>query len=256
MSNPLKNLCPETQPQKFKNFRPAEEPMKGFRSATALCCTKIQVRKTPLHIMTFRTVQVRFTSSSLAMPSWPRLAKRPAIQAQMKKLQVQTHPGGSAEPSTLSPLNTASVWKDEYICHCFKCSCEACMGMAKKGHKAPCSLAAGSFLVRKAYPKFWPEYFKMVAHGISLEDARREIKKLYEFDTFQKKERAKFKRQRQQEEEAKKNAKNMADILHLKKQSAAELQEEQHGIRKKSRKKSLCCTLNCSLMGNHPTKKN
>ena len=187
MSNPLKNLCPETQPQKFKNFRPAEEPMKGFRSATALCCTKIQVRKTPLHIMTFRTVQVRFTSSSLAMPSWPRLAKRPAIQAQMKKLQVQTHPGGSAEPSTLSPLNTASVWKDEYICHCFKCSCEACMGMAKKGHKAPCSLAAGSFLVRKAYPKFWPEYFKMVAHGISLEDARREIKKLYEFDTFQKK---------------------------------------------------------------------
>ena len=83
------------------------------------------------------------------------------------------------------------------------------MGMTKKRHKAPCGLAAGSFHVRKAYPKFWPEYVKMVAHGMSLQDARREIKKLYELDAFDKKERAKYKRQRQQEEEVKKNAKNM-----------------------------------------------
>lgn len=41
----------------------------------------------------------------------------------------------------------------------------------------------------------------MVAHGISLQDARREIKKLYELDTFDRKERAKHKGQRQQEEE-------------------------------------------------------
>ena len=51
------------------------------------------------------------------------------------------------------------------------------MGMAKTGHKAPCSLAAGSFQMRKAYPKFWPEDLKMVAHGINLQDARRNIKK-------------------------------------------------------------------------------
>ena len=49
----------------------------------------------------------------------------------------------------------------------------------------------------------------MVAHGMSLQDARREIKKLYELDAFDKKERAKYKRQRQQEEEVKKHAKNM-----------------------------------------------
>lgn len=55
--------------------------------------------------------------------------------------------------------------------------------------------------MRKAYPKFWPEDLKMVAHGISLQDARREIKKLYELDTFDRKERAKHKGQRHQEEE-------------------------------------------------------
>ena len=105
---------------------------------------------------------------------------RPAIHAQMKKLQVLTHPDKGGNPGAFHiiqveyQLLTAwlkqyklqvsalpSVWKDEYVCHCLKCSvfskrrgqCEACMGMAKKGHKAPCSLAAGSFQVRKAYPK-------------------------------------------------------------------------------------------------------
>lgn len=155
---------------------------------------------------------------------------------QMKKLQVLTHPdqGGSPEAFHIVQVEyqilttwlkqyklqvaaLSSVWKDEFLCHCLKCSaffkrrgqCEASMGMTKKRHKAPCGLAAGSFHVRKAYPKFWPEYVKMVAHGMSLQDARREIKKLYELDAFDKKERAKYKRQRQQEEEVKKNAKNM-----------------------------------------------
>ena len=134
----------------------------------------------------------------------------------------------------------------EYMCQCLKCSvffkrrgqCEACMGMSKKGHKGPCASAAGSFLFRKAYPKHWPQCLKMIAHGIALEDARREIKKLYELETFEKKERAKCKKQRQQEE-AKKNAQNMADILQLKEQRASELKEDQHEGRKKRKQSAL-----------------
>ena len=46
---------------------------------------------------------------------------------------------------------------------------------------------------------------KMISRGISLEDAKREIKtikKQYELDTFETKERGKFKKQTQQEQEA------------------------------------------------------
>ena len=45
----------------------------------------------------------------------------------------------------------------------------------------------------------------MISRGISLEDAKREIKtikKQYELDTLETKDRGKFKKQRQQEQEA------------------------------------------------------
>ena len=65
-------------------------------------------------------------------------------------------------------------------CHCLRCArlfnrrkkCEHCLGLhTNKGHDPNCLLQTGCLRVRKSYPKYWPYYLKLLAHGISHERA-------------------------------------------------------------------------------------
>ena len=49
---------------------------------------------------------------------------------------------------------------------------EHCLGLhTNKGHDPNCLLQTGCLRVRKSYPKYWPYYLKLLAHGISHERA-------------------------------------------------------------------------------------
>lgn len=81
--------------------------------------------------------------------------------------------------------------KDFSQCFCLRCArlfnrrkkCEHCLGLhTNKGHDPNCMLQTGCLRIRKAYPKYWPYYLKLLAHGICHERAKEMIRECFELE--------------------------------------------------------------------------
>ena len=72
-----------------------------------------------------------------------------------------------------------------FLCHCIRCSrqwkllsrCPACAGLSNRQGHIGCGLQPGIGHLRRAYPKLYPKFIALLAHGDPLEKAKEVIQK-------------------------------------------------------------------------------
>ena len=136
--------------------------------------------------------------------------------------------------------------KDFSQCFCLRCArlfnrrkkCEHCLGLhTNKGHDPNCMLQTGCLRIRKAYPKYWPYYLKLLAHGICHERAKEMIRECFELERSEAKQVRKCEREQKAAEEREASRRWMEGMA--KKKQRIEAEVRQHYEKKQRRPQLL-----------------
>ena len=112
-------------------------------------------------------------------------------------------------------------------------------GASHRGHADTCFLRPGCLRVRRAYPKFWTFYLKLLAHGISHDTAKQQVRECFELASSESKQVQKCEKDKKAAEQREASRERMEGVAKKKKRIEQEVKDHYYESQTKNKRQQV-----------------